>query len=277
MPMMAKIMARLGFQCTVLFAIDPADGTINPQVKDNIPGLDALEKADLMVLFMRWRELPDEQMKRFLDYAESGRPIIGIRNATHPFRYVKRPDSPYAKYDSKSADPPGGWGRLVLGETWVSHYAKNLVESTRADVVPAATGHPIFRGVRPSFWIPDDVYGVSESLAGDSTPVLMGQPLVGWSETAAPVADKKPLPIAWTKSYTGAAGKKARVFTTTMGHGDAFKVEDFRRMLANACFWCLEMEDTIAPTAEMTISGTYAPGEIGARGLKKGVRPGDIK
>ena len=61
-----------------------------------------------------------------------------------------------AKYDSKSTDPQGGWGRLVLGETWVSHYAKNLVESTRCDVVPAAASHAIFQGVRPSFWLPDD-------------------------------------------------------------------------------------------------------------------------
>jgi type 1 glutamine amidotransferase len=277
MPMMAKILARQGFQCTVLFAIDPADGTINPQIKDNIPGLEALASADLLVAFMRWRELPDEQMKKVIDYTESGRPIIGIRNATHPFRYAKRPDSPYAKYDSASKEPQGGWGRLVLGETWVSHYGKNLVESTRCEVVPAAASHPIFQGVRTSFWLPDDVYGISESLSGDSTPVLMGQPLVGWSAEDKPVADKKPLPIAWTKSYTGASGKKARIFTTTMGHGDVFKIEDFRRMLANACFWCLGTEAKIAPKADMAIPGIYAPGAIGAKGLKAGMRPGDLR
>ena len=64
MPAMARILSRQGFKCTVLFAIDPADGTINPQIKDNIPGLEALEPADLLVAFFRWRELPDEQMKR---------------------------------------------------------------------------------------------------------------------------------------------------------------------------------------------------------------------
>jgi type 1 glutamine amidotransferase len=277
MPMMAKILARQGFKCTVLFAIDPADGTINPQIKDNIPGLEALSSADLLVLFMRWRELPDDQMKRVIDYAESGRPIIGIRNATHPFRYARRPDSPYAKFDSKSADPQGGWGRLVLGETWVSHYGKNLIESTRCDVAPAATGHAIFRGVRPSFWLPDDVYGISDSLAGDSTPVLMGQPLLGWSAEDKPNTDKKPMPIAWTKSYAGASGKKARIFTSTMGHGEAFKIEDFRRMLTNACYWCLGMEAQIDPKADLTIPGIYAPGVVGAKGLKPGVRPADLR
>ncbi|HVE39456.1 MAG TPA: hypothetical protein VNM14_06170, partial [Planctomycetota bacterium] len=78
MPAMAKILSKHhGFKCTVLFAIDPKDGTINPMVKDNIPGLEALESADLMVAFLRWRELPDDQMKRLIDYTESGKPIVG--------------------------------------------------------------------------------------------------------------------------------------------------------------------------------------------------------
>ncbi|GDY23292.1 hypothetical protein LBMAG56_46390 [Verrucomicrobiota bacterium] len=277
MPMMARILSRQGFKCTVLFALDPADGTINPQIKDNIPGLEALESADLLVAFLRWRELPDEQMKRIIEYTESGRPIIGIRNATHPFRYVKRPGSPYARFDSGSKDPRGGWGRLVLGETWVSHYGKNLVESTRCDVVPTDAQHPIFRGVRPSFWLADDVYGISESLAGDSTPVLLGQPLVAWSADAKVHPDKKPLPIAWTKTYTGKSGQAARIFTTTMGHGDAFHSEDFRRLLANACYWCMGLEARIDPRADLSIIGTYAPGPVGAKGLKAGVKPATLK
>lgn len=277
MPAMARILSRHGFKCTVLFAIDPADGTINPLIKDNIPGLAALESADLLVAFFRWRELPDEQMKRIIDYTESGKPIIGIRNATHPFRYVKRPDSPYARYDSGSKDPQGGWGRLILGETWVSHYGKNLVESTRCDVVPAAVAHPIFKGVRSSFWIPDDVYGVSDALSGDSTPVLLGQPLVGWSADDKPHPDKKPMPIAWTKSYSGKSGTKARIFTTTMGHGDAFKIEDFRRMLANACYWCLGIDARIDPRSDMKLPGDYAPGPVGPKGLKTGIKPASLK
>src|SRR4051795_11581829 len=64
LPQLAKILARHhGFRCTVLFAIDPKDGTINPNVRDNIPGLEALRTADLMVVLTRFRDLPDEQMK----------------------------------------------------------------------------------------------------------------------------------------------------------------------------------------------------------------------
>ncbi len=89
--------------------------------------------------------------------------------------------------------------------------------------------------------------------------------------------EKKPMPIAWTKSYTGSSGKKARIFTTTMGHGEVFKIEDFRRMLMNACYWCLGMEAQIDPKAEVAIPGNYAPGPIGAKGLKPGIKPADLK
>lgn len=277
MPLMAKILARYhGFRCTVLFAIDPQDGTINPQVKNNIPGLEALGTADLMVAFLRWRELPDDQMKWIIDYTFSGKPIIGIRNATHPFRYQQRRDSPFAKYDSTSKDPAGGWGRLVLGETWVSHYGKNLVESTRCDAAPGAQNHPILHGVRPSFWIPDDVYGISESLHGDCQPLLLGQPLVGWQPDDKPHPDKRPVPIAWTRKHLAAPGREARVFTTTMGHGDVFQVEDFRRMFVNACYWCLGQESAIDPSSKVDLIGTYRPGPVGAKGLKAGVKPADL-
>jgi type 1 glutamine amidotransferase len=273
MPLMARILSKHGFKCTVLFAIDPKDGTINPMVKDNIPGLEALGTADLMVAFLRWRELPDDQMKRIVDFAESGKPIVGIRNATHPFKYAKRADSPYAKYDSASKDPPGGWGRLVLGETWVSHYGKNLVESTRCDAVGQ---HPILKGIPKSFWIPDDVYGIG-TLNGDCSPVLLGQPLVGWKPDDTPNPDKKAIPIAWTRTYSGAKGKAARVFTTTMGHGDAFKVEDFRRLIANGCYWALGMESQIDAKSNVDLVGSYDPGPVGGKGLKKGVKPSDLK
>ena len=86
LPQLAKILAKHhGFKCTVLFAIDPKDGTINPNRRDNIPGLEALKTADLMVIFTRFRDLPDAQMKYIADYVESGRPIIGLRTATHAF------------------------------------------------------------------------------------------------------------------------------------------------------------------------------------------------
>src|SRR5262249_26981262 len=102
LPQLGKILAlRHGFKCTVLFAIDPADGTINPNVS-NIPGLEALATADLMVIFTRFRDLPDEQMKSIVDYLQAGKPIVGVRTATHAFSI--KPGKTYSKYSYDSGD-----------------------------------------------------------------------------------------------------------------------------------------------------------------------------
>ena len=86
LPQLAKILAiRHGFKCTVLFAINRKDGTIDPDQRDNIPGLEAVDSADLMIIFTRFRDLPDEQMKHIVDYVDSGRPIVAMRTATHAF------------------------------------------------------------------------------------------------------------------------------------------------------------------------------------------------
>ncbi len=105
---------------------------------------------------------------------------------------------------------------------------------------------------------------------------MLGQPLVGWKSDDAPNAEKKPIPIAWTKTYSGAAGKTARVFTTTMGHADVFKLEEFRRLIANACYWALGMENRIDSRSKVDLIGPYDPGPAGAKGLKKGVKPSDL-
>ena len=93
LPQLGKILARRhGFKCTVLFAVDPATGTIDPNNRHNIPGLEALRTADLMILFMRFRDLPDEQMRHIVEYVDAGKPILGIRTATHAFNIPRRQD-----------------------------------------------------------------------------------------------------------------------------------------------------------------------------------------
>src|SRR4029077_3874937 len=93
-PALARILAeRHGFHCTVLFSVNRQTGEIDPNTIDNIPGLEALRRADLVVLFARWLELPDAQMKEIIDYTDSGRPIVALRTSTHPFNYQKHPES----------------------------------------------------------------------------------------------------------------------------------------------------------------------------------------
>lgn len=261
-PALARILeTRYGFHCTALYSINRKTGAIDPSTTDNIPGLEVLRQADLMVLFTRFLELPDDQMKEIVDYTNSGRPIVGLRTATHAFNYVKRLDSPFAKYGAQSKD--GGYGRQVLGETWIAHYGAHQKESTRGVIVAGMRNHPILRGVR-DLWGESDVYEIT-ALSGDSRPLVMGQVLLGMDPASPPDPDKKLMPIAWIKSYTGEAGKTARVFMTTMGHVMDFKNEGFRRMLVNACYWAMGIEGQILPTSSVDFVGEFKPSPIGLR------------
>jgi hypothetical protein len=174
MPQLAKILAvHHGFKCTVLFAINKQTGEIDPKTLDNIPGLKALEKADLMVMFLRFRELPDDQMKRVIDYTNSGKPIVGLRTSTHAFFYRKNKNSPYVKYSWQDKEFKGGYGRQVFGETWINHYGHHQRESTRGLIAKGMENHPIVKGI-DDIWGESDVYGIT-TLTGDSKPLVMGQ------------------------------------------------------------------------------------------------------
>jgi hypothetical protein len=270
-PQLAKILAvRHGCKCTVLFAINPETGFIDPAAQ-NIPGMEALDAADLLVIFARFRELPDAQMKHFVDYVESGKPVVGLRTATHAFNYTRHKDSTYAKYTWNDGKYRGGFGRQVLGETWINHYGQHTVESTRGTIAPGMEQHPIVRGVG-EIWGPSDVYEVTK-LTGDSKPLIIGHVLVGMN-SADPINEKKkPLPVAWTKTYTGTQGRAARVFTTTMGHCDDLKNENFRRLLVNACYWCMGLEDNIPEKSMVDLVGEYNPNPIHVGGYKKNIKP----
>jgi hypothetical protein len=278
MPQLAKILAtRHGFKCTVLFAIDPADGSIHPNQSDNIPGLAALDAADLMVIFTRFRELPDEQMKHIDTYVQSGKPIIGLRTATHAFNYDSKKDSPYAKYDWRHREWPQGFGRQVLGETWINHHGNHGGESTRGVIPDGKKAHPIVRACE-DIWGPTDVYGVRLPLPDSCVPVVFGQVVAGMKPTDKPVDGKKNdpmMPIAWTNTFTTSAGKSARVFCTTMGASQDLESEGLRRLLVNAAYWCVGMEEQIPERANVDIVGKYSPTKFGFNAFKKGVKPKD--
>lgn len=278
LPQLGKILAKHhGFKCTVLFAIDKQDGTINPVERSNIPGLEVLEDADLLVMFLRFRDLPDEQMKHLVDYIESGRPIVGLRTSTHAFDIKESPT--YKKYTWTSKEFDGGFGRQVLGETWIRHHGRHGSQSTRGIIAEGQEQHPILRGIEDGdIWGPTDVYGVTLPLPGDSRPLVLGQVLEGMKPDDDPVAGKQNspmMPIAWTKTYTGEQGKTARVFTTTMGASQDFESEGLRRLLVNACYWALGMEDEIPAKSKVDIVGEYEPRPFKFGGHKKGVKPSD--
>lgn len=276
LPQLGKILAKHhGFKCTVLFAVNPATGTIDPTCLNNIPGLEALKTADLMIIATRFRDLPDDQMKYVAEYVEAGKPVIGMRTATHAFNIPE--GKKYSKFNWQSKEWDGGFGRQVLGETWISHHGDHGKESTRGVIAKGAEGDPIVRGC-DGIWGPTDVYTVRSPLPGDSKPLVMGQVLVGMNPTDKPVDGPKNnpmMPVVWAKTYKGANGQTGRVVTTTMGSSVDLLNEPLRRLLVNAAYWCVGLEGKIEALANVDLVGEYKPLPFGFAKHTPNVKPSD--
>jgi len=181
------------------------------------PGLEAIESADLVFVSVRRRTLPEEQLALIRKYVASGKPLVGIRTASHAFaqRGDSKPESGYALWQTFDPD--------VLGGNYTGHHGKSPpVTVAQAD---GASGHAILDGVAiAKLTSPGSLYKV-RPLAKSATPLLVGS-----------IPDQPAEPIAWTnKPATG-----NRVFYTSLGHPDDFQLEDFNHLLVGAVFWALD-------------------------------------
>lgn len=274
LPMLGKILAvRHGFRSTVLFPINPDDGTIDPTNQTNIPGFERIADADLVIMLLRFRELLDEQMKHFVAHLNSGKPILALRTSTHAFQYSRNPSSAYAKYGWQSKEWTGGFGQHVLGETWVSHHGGHGKESARGLINGMYEDHPMLRGVK-DIWGPTDVYGVKH-VPPDAKVLVFGQVLSGMQPTDSPNYQKSIMPMIWQRDYETEAGNKANVLCSTIGAATDLECADLRRLCVNFCYWSLGLGDTLPAEANVDYVGAFEPSNFGFNGWKHGVKPAD--
>lgn len=273
LPALARIMARhYGFRCSVIFTTDPVTGFINPD-SSNVSGLDALRSADLMVVFLRFRDFPDAEMQHIADYLARAGPVVGFRTATHAFQ-IKRPDAKFLKYTWNNKEGyVGGFGRQILGETWVSHYGRNHKQSSVLLLQPDQASHPILRGVK-DVWVQSGGY-TADPIEG-STTLALGRILNGMTPDSPPAPDKKELPVAWYRTYVGQSGKSGRVFTTTHGASEDLLNEGFRRMAVNAILWAAGLEAGIQPTNDIAFVGPFHPSTYAFDGYVRGMKASDL-
>ena len=286
LPMLAKILANHhGFDCTVLFAQHPEKlGLIDPNHRHNIPGLAQLSATDLMILFTRFRELPNDQMQHFEDFLRAGKPLIAIRTATHAFHFK---DTTHQwrhygfNYKGEKTDWHLGFGKLVLGETWYTHHGHHKHQSTRGIIAPGAETHPITNGIENgAIWGSTDVYGIRTPMPNTQS-IILGQTInrageyekadlfYGMKETDAEIATINPAtkkaynpnnpmpPIAWTKNYQIPNGKSGQSFTSTIGASSDMLDEEVRRLFVNAAYHLLGME--VPQKAAVGFIDTYNP------------------
>jgi hypothetical protein len=270
---MAKILAfRHGFKCTVLFSVNDR-GEIDPDVRDNQPGLENLKTADLVVMLLRFREWPDAQMKHFDVYLHSGKPIIALRTSTHAFDIKS---GTYERYGWQSKTWPGGFGKQVLGETWLTHWGEHGKQATRGVVELAQSQHPILRGAYSVFGT-TDVYEAHPPR--DATVLMRGMVLEGMTAESQQARGKKKtvlgeqqemnspmMPIVWMRPNN--------TLTCTMGAATDILSEGLRRLIVNACYFLTKLE--IPDWADVSLVGEYKPSNFGFGGSKKGVKPSDL-
>jgi len=273
MPMIGRILKReLNAQISLCFPVDSL-GFINPNQSDNIENLAALDSADLMVMFTRFRALPESQLKHITDYVESGKPIVGIRTSTHAFLY---------KDDTTKIHMNNEWPTQVFGQQWITHHGHFDDGDNPLTRVSKAKEHIILNGVG-SFdaysWL-YHVDGGDWKLYGDSEPILEGLSLRSNHEKENRL-DKFPLknPVAWTKTYRGQNGQSARVFFTTLGHPFDFKNEEMRKLILNGIYWALGIDKNIPiDGVNADMEDIYNPNNSGfGEKYKKGIKPSTIK
>ena len=272
-PALARILAKHhGFKTTVLFGVDK-EGNIKAGAS-NIPGMEALDDADGLVIFTRFLDLPDEQMKHLVAYLDRGGPVVGMRTSSHAFKIPK--GSTYEKYDFKYAgeDYKNGFGEQVLGNTWEGHYGQNHRQGTRIQMIPEQKEHAILRGVKDGAFTHAGGYnGVAHD---DFTVLTNSQPLVSMEKDAKVDEKKPPVPSTWTRHYESKSGEKGRVFHSTQGASEDFLDDDYRRMMINGIIWSVGLEDKITADLDVSFVGPYQPNTFRNGGAVRNVKPSDL-
>jgi len=212
MPPVAEMLSKdYGYrvtQCVTSVIPDAPDFPLS-----EFSNLEALADANLMVIFTRFRVLADRQMAMLKEYLDSGRPVVGLRTASHSFRFP--PESEWRPWNN-------GFGRDVLGTPWISHHGHS--SSTDVSIMERARGHAILQGVEERFHVRSWLYRVLP-LPDTCNQLLWGVPID-------PEGEPQQNPVAWAKTHNG-----GRVFFTTMGHPEDFEVTSFRNMLINGIRW----------------------------------------
>lgn len=204
----AQTLPRFGQQLTDRFGYQHT--FLRGEPKEGIRGLEALATADALVLFVRRKSLPEEQMARIRGYVESGKPLVALRTSSHAFAVGNMPD---------------GWERWpeldreVLGGSYHGHCGSG--PPTVVSVAPGAAEHAIVAGFPKTWDTKGALYRVSP-VNKDAAILLMG--------TYKDVTE----PVAWARPYRG-----GRVFYTSLGHPDDFQSPPFVTLLINALHWAM--------------------------------------
>ena len=150
-------------------------------------------------MFTRRLNVDGEELERFKAYCRDGRPIVGVRTASHSFQN-------WLEFD-----------REVLGGNYNMHWDHGPQAHVRFE--PGSESHPVMEGLS-EFSSAGSLYR-NTGISTDTT-LLMSASNGEHDE-----------PVTWTRSQAG-----GRVFYTSLGHQEDFGDPNYLRLLANAVLWC---------------------------------------
>ncbi len=178
-------------------------------------GWEALDGARVLMVSVRRRALPAEQLDRVRRFVADGGAVVGIRTASHAFALRKGQPLP----EGTAVWPE--WDGDVLGGNYQNHHGAGA--KTTASLAPGAS-HPVVEGLPASEFATGGSLYRNTPLRDGSTVLLTGR------AEGVPA----PEPVAWVR------GGRNRVFYTSLGHPDDFSAPPFRRLLLNGLRWCAE-------------------------------------
>jgi type 1 glutamine amidotransferase len=194
----------------------------DPTDKHNFPGLiEALQDADLLVVSVRRRSPPREQLEALRRHLEAGKALIGIRTASHAFAVRGADQEELARHPERAEWTE--FDREVFGGNYSGHHGTGPM--TLVLPAPDTNEHPIRLGLAVGWTSVASLYRTGP-LAPDAQTLLIGS-----------IPNQTLQPLAWTRLY---GARQARVFYTSLGHESDFANPEFRRLLVNAVAWGLE-------------------------------------
>ena len=197
--------------------------------ESQIPDAAQIDGADCVVVFVRRLLLPEEQLAALRRYLKAGRPLVGLRTASHAFAsQYKYPDG-YKTPAGKDEWPE--FDAEVLGGNYHGH-GNNKAGSDIA-IVEKMANHPILAGVEPRKWHSTGSLYFTSPIDKNATALMTGSVPVKSKDGKSNSIQTEPL--TWTRTHNG-----GRVVYTGLGHRDDFDVPQFRKLLVNSIFWAMD-------------------------------------
>ena len=215
LPAFARQHLGKDFQVTYIFD--------NPEDKHDFPAMSELAGADVALLSVRRRLLTIEQLKIFQDFVAAGKPVVGIRTASHAF----------SNRDNSVPAGRAAWPLIdieVFGGDYTNHHNNAAGENQQQFVWPLmdSADHTILKGIEPGEVKMGSTLYMCLPLSPRTNVLMMGK----WG-------DKLPHePVAWT--FTRADGGQS--FYTSLGGETDFQQPTFQKLLKNALNWAAQAD-----------------------------------